>query len=109
MQASRLIGVARYLDILAFCRKEARPPGLGSIGMERILTVGGGIVGSCIAYHLALAGAAAAVTVVEPDPSYKFAATPRAVGAIRLQHSLREDVEMSLYGAQVYSAFAEHV
>jgi len=77
--------------------------------MERILIVGGGIVGSCIAYHLALAGAAAAVTVVEPDPSYKFAATPRAVGAIRLQHSLRENVEMSLYGAQVYSAFAEHV
>lgn len=77
--------------------------------MERILIVGGGIVGSCIAYHLALAGAAAAVTVVEPDPSYAFAATPRAVGAIRLQHSLRENVEMSLYGAQVYSAFAEHV
>jgi glycine/D-amino acid oxidase-like deaminating enzyme len=77
--------------------------------MERILIVGGGIVGSCVAYHLALAGAAAAVTVVEPDPTYEFAATPRAVGAIRLQHSLRENVEMSLYGAQVYSAFAEHV
>lgn len=77
--------------------------------MERIVIVGGGIVGSCIAYHLALAGAAAAVTVVKPDPTYAFAATPRAVGAIRLQHSLRENVEMSLYGAQVYSAFAEHV
>lgn len=77
--------------------------------MDRIVIVGGGIVGSCIAYYLALAGAAAAVTVVEPDPTYEFAATPRAVGAIRLQHSLREDVEMSLYGAQVYSAFAKHV
>lgn len=77
--------------------------------MERILIVGGGIVGSCIAYHLARAGAAAAVTVVEPDPTYEFAATPHAVGAIRMQHALREDVEMSLYGAQVYSTFAEHV
>ena len=77
--------------------------------MERILIVGGRIVGSCIAYHLARAGAAAAVTVVEPDPTYEFAATPHAVGAIRMQHALREDVEMSLYGAQVYSAFAEHV
>ena len=77
--------------------------------MECILIVGGGIVGSCIAHHLARAGAAAAVTVVEPDPTYAFAATPRAVGAIRMQHALREDVEMSLYGAQVYSDFPEHV
>lgn len=77
--------------------------------MARIVIVGGGIIGSCVAYHLALAGAAAMVTVVEPDPTYAFAATPRAVGAIRLQHALREDVEMSLYGTQVYSDFAEHV
>ena len=41
--------------------------------MERIVIVGGGIVGSCVAYHLALAGAAAVVTVVEPDPTYAFA------------------------------------
>ena len=77
--------------------------------MKHIVIAGGGIMGSCIAYHLALAGAASAVTVLEPDPTYEFAATPRAVGAIRLQHALRENVEMSLYGDQVYSAFAEHV
>ena len=77
--------------------------------MKHIVIAGGGIMGSCIAYHLALAGAASAVTVLEPDPTYEFAATPRAVGAIRLQHALRENVEMSLYGDQVYSAFAKHV
>jgi glycine/D-amino acid oxidase-like deaminating enzyme len=77
--------------------------------MERIVIAGGGIMGSCIAYHLALAGAASAVTVLEPDPTYEFAASPRAVGGIRLQHAVRENVEMSLYGDQVYSAFAEHV
>jgi glycine/D-amino acid oxidase-like deaminating enzyme len=77
--------------------------------MERIVIAGGGIMGSCIAYHLALAGAAEAVTVLEPDPTYEFAASPRAVGGIRLQHAVRENVEMSLYGDQVYSAFAEHV
>ena len=77
--------------------------------MERIVIAGGGIMGSCIAYHLALAGAASAVTVLEPDPTYAFAASPRAVGGIRLQHALRENIEMSLYGDQVYSAFAEHV
>ena len=77
--------------------------------MQRIVIVGGGIMGSCIAYHLALAGAAADVVVVEPDPTYEFAATPRAVGGIRLQHALPENVEMSLYGDTVYSDFANQV
>jgi glycine/D-amino acid oxidase-like deaminating enzyme len=77
--------------------------------MKRIVIVGGGIMGSCIAYHLALAGAAADVVVVEPDPTYEFAATPRAVGGIRLQHALPENVEMSLYGDSVYSNFANEV
>jgi glycine/D-amino acid oxidase-like deaminating enzyme len=77
--------------------------------MKRIVIVGGGIMGSCIAYHLALAGAAADVVVIEPDPTYEFAATPRAVGGIRLQHALPENVEMSLYGDSVYSDFANQV
>ncbi len=77
--------------------------------MKRIVIVGGGIMGSCIAYHLAVAGAAENVVVVEPDPTYEFAATPRAVGGVRLQHALRENVEMSLYGDAVYSDFPNQV
>jgi glycine/D-amino acid oxidase-like deaminating enzyme len=77
--------------------------------MKRIVIVGGGIMGSCIAYHLAVAGAAADVVVIEPDPTYEFAATPRAVGGVRLQHALPENVEMSLYGDSVYSDFANQV
>jgi FAD-dependent oxidoreductase domain-containing protein 1 len=77
--------------------------------MSRIVIVGGGIIGSSTAYHLARAGAAADVIVVEPDPTYEFAATPRAVGGIRLQHALPENVEMSLYGDHVYSHFAEEI
>ncbi|WP_149537829.1 NAD(P)/FAD-dependent oxidoreductase [Siccirubricoccus phaeus] len=77
--------------------------------MARILIIGGGIMGSAIAYHLACAGAAADVVVVEPDPTYEFAATPRAVGGIRLQHAIRENVLMSLYGDTVYADFAAHV
>lgn len=77
--------------------------------MKRIVIVGGGIIGSCIAYHLALAGAAADTVVVEPDPTYEWAATPRAVGGVRLQHALPENVEMSLYGDGVYSDFAAQV
>ena len=77
--------------------------------MRRIVIVGGGVIGSAIAYHLAEAGAAADVVVVEPDPTYEFAATPRAVGGIRLQHAIPENVEMSLYGDAVFSDFARQV
>ena len=59
--------------------------------MRRIVIIGGGIMGSAIAYTLARAGVVADVTVVEPDPTYEFAATPRAVGGIRLQHAVREN------------------
>jgi glycine/D-amino acid oxidase-like deaminating enzyme len=38
-----------------------------------------------------------------------LAATPRAVGGIRLQHALAENIAMSLYGDEVYSRFATHV
>ncbi|MBW6397968.1 FAD-binding oxidoreductase [Roseomonas sp. HJA6] len=77
--------------------------------MRRIVIIGGGIMGSAIAYSLARAGVVADVTVVEPDPTYEFAATPRAVGGVRLQHAVPENVEMSLYGDTVYSAFDQHV
>lgn len=77
--------------------------------MKRIVIVGGGIMGSCLAYYLAVAGAAADVVVIEPDPTYAFAATPRAVGGIRLQHALWENVEMSLFGDRVYADFANQV
>lgn len=77
--------------------------------MAKIVIVGGGIIGSSIAYHLAKAGAAADVTVVEPDPTYAFAATPRAVGGVRLLQGLRQNAEMSLYGHKVFSNFQERI
>ncbi|MCG8545194.1 MAG: FAD-binding oxidoreductase, partial [Alphaproteobacteria bacterium] len=43
--------------------------------MARIVIVGGGLIGSAIAWYLAKGGAAADVVVIEPDPTYEFAAT----------------------------------
>lgn len=77
--------------------------------MGRIVIIGGGVIGSSIAWHLARAGAAADVTVMEPDPTYEFAATPRATGGVRLQHAIPENVAMSLHGDAVYSDFANQV
>jgi len=72
-----------------------------------IVIVGGGVIGSSIAYYLRCAGAD--VTVIEPDPTYEFAATPRAIGGIRMLHGVRENVEMSRYGYQVFRDFKRHV
>jgi glycine/D-amino acid oxidase-like deaminating enzyme len=74
-----------------------------------IVVVGGGIVGSSTAYHLAMANRAADVIVIEPDPTYEFAATPRATGTIRRTFSLPEKVAMSTYANQVYRDFATYV
>lgn len=77
--------------------------------MGKIVIIGGGVMGSSIAYHLARAGAAADVTVVEPDPTYAYAATPRAVGGVRLQQGLRQNLQMSLYGLEVYTHFSDYI
>jgi FAD-dependent oxidoreductase domain-containing protein 1 len=73
--------------------------------MARIIIIGGGVMGSSAAYHLAMAGAAADVTVIEPDPTYEFAATPRSSGGVRSLHSLPENIHLALYSQQVYGDF----
>lgn len=75
--------------------------------MADIVIIGGGVMGSSIAYHLAVSGKAGEVVVVEPDPSYEFAATPRSTGGIRQLFSVPENILMSQYGHEVYGNFAE--
>jgi FAD-dependent oxidoreductase domain-containing protein 1 len=72
-----------------------------------IVIIGGGIIGSSIAYHLAHDGRAGEVAVIERDPSYGEAATPRGSGGIRQLFSLPENVSMSGYGLPFYQNFAE--
>lgn len=69
--------------------------------------IGGGIVGSSIAYHLALAGHGKATLVIEPDPTYEWAATPRSSGGVRQLFSVPENVKMSQYGLYFYQNFAK--
>jgi glycine/D-amino acid oxidase-like deaminating enzyme len=70
-----------------------------------IVIIGGGIIGSSIAYHLARDGRAGNVVVLEPDPTYDQAATPRGSGGIRQLFSLPENVAMTRYGLPFYEAF----
>jgi FAD-dependent oxidoreductase domain-containing protein 1 len=74
--------------------------------MAEIVVIGGSIMGSSIAYHLAMAGHASDVVVIEPDPTYEWAAAPRSSGGVRLMHGLPENIEMSRYGREVYKDFA---
>jgi FAD-dependent oxidoreductase domain-containing protein 1 len=74
--------------------------------MADIIIIGGSIMGSSIAYHLAMTGRAGNVCVIEPDPSYEWAAAPRSSGGVRLMHGLPENIEMSRYGRKVYKNFA---
>jgi len=70
-----------------------------------VVIVGGGIIGSSIAYHLLRDGSAGSVGVIEPDPTYEIAAAPRSAGGIRRLFSLPENIRMSQYGLQFYRDF----
>jgi len=75
--------------------------------MKKIVIIGGGLTGCCTAYYLGLQGMGADVTVIEPDPTYEFAATPRAVGGVSCVFGNRENVEMSVFGHEIYANFEE--
>ncbi len=70
-----------------------------------IVIVGGGIIGASVAHHLAVAGAGADTVVIERDPTYEWAATPRGSGGIRQLFSLPENIELSRYGLAFYRDF----
>jgi FAD-dependent oxidoreductase domain-containing protein 1 len=63
-----------------------------------IAIIGGGIVGSCVAYFAKTITPDAEVCVIEPDPSYEWASTLRASGGCRVQFTGVENIDMSLFG-----------
>jgi FAD-dependent oxidoreductase domain-containing protein 1 len=74
--------------------------------MSRIIVIGGGIVGSCVAYFLA---EHAEVVVLEKDPTYQYASTSLSAASFRTQFSLPLNVRMSLFGAAFLEAMADRV
>ena len=64
-----------------------------------VVIIGGGIIGSAIAYFLkACPHFQGDVVVIERDPSYAKASTPRSLGGVRQQFSIRENIEIGLFG-----------
>jgi glycine/D-amino acid oxidase-like deaminating enzyme len=70
-----------------------------------MIIVGGGVMGSSVAYHLMKHDNSLKITVVEPDPSYEKASTTLSVGNARTQFSLRENILISQYTFEVLKRF----
>ncbi|XP_024871919.1 FAD-dependent oxidoreductase domain-containing protein 1-like, partial [Temnothorax curvispinosus] len=76
-----------------------------------VLIIGGGAIGSSIAYWLKqkIYRDEFNVVVIEKDPTYTKASTTLSVGGLRQQFSLEENILMSLYGAEFLRNINEHL
>ena len=63
-----------------------------------IVIIGGGVIGSAIAYHLTLQQPGCEVVVVERDPTYACASSALSASSIRQQFSTDINIRISAYG-----------
>ena len=75
-----------------------------------VAIVGGGVIGSAIAFFLGATEAfTGRVVVIEKDSSYAAASTTHSVGGVRQQFSTPENIQMSLYSADFFRHADEHL
>ncbi|RWS30672.1 fad oxidoreductase-like protein [Leptotrombidium deliense] len=75
-----------------------------------ILIIGGGVIGSAVAYFLKQrAPDSFDVTVVEKDPEYTHSATSLSIGGLRQQFSLPENIQMANFSAQFFRQLRFHL
>jgi sarcosine oxidase, subunit beta len=82
----------------------------GSIPMDTadVVIIGGGIVGSSIAYHLTAAGCQS-VLVIERETHQGKGSTGKSMGGVRAQFSTPVNIQMSLYSIPFYASFDERL
>lgn len=71
-----------------------------------VVIIGGGIVGSSIAYHLTAAGCKN-VLVIERETAQGKGSTGKSMGGVRAQFSTPVNIRMSLYSIPFYAQFDE--
>jgi glycine/D-amino acid oxidase-like deaminating enzyme len=67
---------------------------------SQVVIVGGGVIGSSIAYFLRATDPTVAVTVVERDPAYTKSSSALSAASIRQQFSTPLSIQMSLFGIE---------
>jgi glycine/D-amino acid oxidase-like deaminating enzyme len=67
---------------------------------SQVVIVGGGVIGSSIAYFLRASDPTVCVTVIERDPSYAKSSSALSAASIRQQFSTPLSIQMSLYGIE---------
>lgn len=72
-----------------------------------VLIIGGGIIGCAAAYFLLNADKNLKVTVVEKDLTYSQASTPLSLANVRIQFSLKQNIEISQVTQQFIKEFPE--
>lgn len=72
-----------------------------------IIIVGGGVIGSSIAYNLLNDGYDGKIIVFEKDPIYEFSSTARSAGGIRQLFTTAVNIEMGKFGIQTYRTFPD--
>jgi len=73
-----------------------------------VVIIGGGIVGSSIAWHLADAGCKN-VLVIERESSQGKGSTGKSMGGVRAQFSTPVNIQMSLYSIPFYATFDDRL
>ena len=73
-----------------------------------VVIIGGGIVGSSIAYHLTAAGCKD-VLVIERESAQGKGSTGKSMGGVRAQFSTPINIQMSLYSIAFYARFDERL
>src|SRR5579859_405241 len=83
-------------------------PSLWRMQTADVVIIGGGIVGSSIAYHLTEAGCSN-VLVLEREAHQGKGSTGKSMGGVRAQFTTAVNIQMSLYSIPFYAAFEDQL
>jgi glycine/D-amino acid oxidase-like deaminating enzyme len=72
-----------------------------------VIIIGGGIMGCTTAYYLLATDKRLEVAIVEMDPTYTYASTTLSLANVRIQFSLKQNIQISQYAFQVFEEFEE--
>jgi FAD-dependent oxidoreductase domain-containing protein 1 len=74
-----------------------------------VVIIGGGIIGCSTAYHLVNTDSTQKIAVVEKDPTYTHASTSLSLANVRIQFSLRENIQISRHAFAALENFEDEM